>query len=50
MLIETISKFQRVEQFLLNRRTQIGIPCDIKSGVNPTNKTIGKPKAINNSI
>ena len=26
------------------------MPSDIKMRVNPTNKTIGNPKAINNSI
>ena len=48
--IETIPKFQRVELFLFNWLTQLGIPSDIKKSVNPTNKTIGNPKAINNSI
>ena len=48
--IATIPKFQRVELFLLNCWTQLGMPSDIKRRVNPTNKTIGNPKAINNSI
>ncbi len=28
----------------------MGIPSNIKRKVNPINKTIGNPKAINNSI
>ncbi len=46
----TTPKFQRVELYLLNCRTQQGIPSDIKRRVNPNNKTVGKPIAINNSI
>ena len=46
----TIPKFHKVELFLLICSTQIGIPSDMKRRVNPNNKTIGKPIAINNSI
>ena len=48
--IATIPKFHKVELFLLNCCTQLGIPSDMKRSVNPTKRTIGNPKAINNSI
>ena len=50
LLMATIPKFQSVELYLLNCRTQLGISSDIKRRVNPNNKTIGKPIAINNPI
>jgi len=48
--IATIPKSHRVELFLLIGWTQIGSPSDMKRSVNPNNKNIGKPIAINNSI
>ena len=48
-LMATIPQFNRAELFLLICCTQIGIPYD-KKKVNPNNKTIGEPIAINNSI
>ena len=48
--VATILKFQIVELYLLSCITQLGIPSDLKRRVNPNNKTIGKPVAINNSI
>ena len=50
VVIAKIPKFHRVELFLMICFTQLGIPCDVKSRVNPNIKTIGKPIAINNSI
>ena len=45
-----IPKFQKVELFLFNCLTHLGIPSNMKSRVNPNNKTIGKLMAINNFI
>ena len=50
VLMKTIPKFQRVELFLFNCFTQFGIPSNMKSRVSPSNRTIGKPIAINNFI
>ena len=45
-----VPNFHRVELFLLICLTQLGIPFNIKIRVNPNNKHISKPIAINNSI
>ena len=45
-----IPKFQTVELFLFNCLIHLEIPINMKRRVNPNNKTIGKPIAINNSI
>ena len=50
VLMAIIPKFHRVELFLSNCLTQLGIPAVKKMRVNPNNKTIGKLIAINNSI
>ena len=50
LLIVIIPKFHTIELLLLYFWTQIGIPTYIKRRVIPNIKTMGKPKAINNSI
>ena len=50
VLMAITPKFQTVELFLFNCLTQLGIPSNMKSVVNPNIKTIGKLIAINNFI
>ncbi len=45
-----IPRLHRVELFLLTYWTQLGITLQIKMRVDISNKTIGKPIAIDNSI